>query len=516
MTPLLEQSFGIPVDASIAWMATLVESTLKCLLLVFCTLGLVTMVRRTSAAFRHLVWLSCLLSFALMPLLLHVVPRVTVEVPRLGATTIDAPPLAFDGQSLQALDERTGAYRSGQSDMGRANGSRPRVGWEQVAVGLAFVWFVGAAVLAGRVARAVLRARRLCRHGEPASRMLTDRVSELASRMGVRRGCPVRHSASVTSPLATGLFRPMLILPPAAERWSPSVLHAVLAHELAHVKRLDCLTGLLAHFICIVHWFNPGIWFVQRRILLEREHAADDVVLTQTTIRPSDYAGLLLNTANGTGVPILTNGPGTAALHNLAACRIQSVLSLQRRRGAPGRIHSSIVTLVSIILMSLVSTPTVRGIPAPPASVPQVYAPQRLSLLRPAQMIVEDRTGRMLGARSMRGDEVFTLLRPEVSFFVRGKVTLAPSKDRILSLSPGGFLAIEIGGEMSCDRIEFVRDQDGMILVCHTTAGRIQAYADSTDRLIRESIAALVETYLIPTPPALQHFFVVEDAVAER
>ena len=70
-----------------------------------------------------------------------------------------------------------------------------------------------------------------------------------------------------------------VLLPAEAEEWPEDRRRAVLLHELAHVKRRDCLSQLIAQLACAVHWFNPLIWLAGHRMLVERERACDDLAL---------------------------------------------------------------------------------------------------------------------------------------------------------------------------------------------------------------------------------------------
>jgi len=93
-----------------------------------------------------------------------------------------------------------------------------------------------------------------------------------------------------------GLWQPVILLPGDAGGWPPGRRRVVLLHELAHVRRHDCLTQVLAQAACALHWFNPLVWLAARRFAIERERACDDQVLEVGT-RASDYAEHLLEVA---------------------------------------------------------------------------------------------------------------------------------------------------------------------------------------------------------------------------
>ena len=74
-----------------------------------------------------------------------------------------------------------------------------------------------------------------------------------------------------------GLLAPNVILLPAdADSWGEDRLRAVLLHELAHIRRNDWESRLIAQIMCAVYWFNPLVWFAARRMQVEAERACDD------------------------------------------------------------------------------------------------------------------------------------------------------------------------------------------------------------------------------------------------
>ena len=96
-------------------------------------------------------------------------------------------------------------------------------------------------------------------------------------------------AAADCAPGVRGIVRPSLILPEGlSSALSESELAAVIAHELAHVQRRDNFTAALAHAVVSVFWFHPLLWWMERKMLAEREAACDEIVLASGA-RAEDY-----------------------------------------------------------------------------------------------------------------------------------------------------------------------------------------------------------------------------------
>ena len=108
------------------------------------------------------------------------------------------------------------------------------------------------------------------------------------------RAVTLATSERVSVPAAIGFFKPMIVLPAWALReLTPAELNVILLHEFAHLRRGDAWTNLLQKFVRAVFLFHPAVWWIERRLSLEREMACDDQVLAETA-NPRGYAKCLI------------------------------------------------------------------------------------------------------------------------------------------------------------------------------------------------------------------------------
>ncbi len=165
------------------------------------------------------------------------------------------------------------------------------------------VYLFGAwALIAGCSLLGVARAawhlhilRKRCTPIDPAE--LKPVLEETLRRYLMKRPVQLCTSEQLKVPTAIGLMKPAVVLP----RWvmqelSVPELNQILLHELAHLRRRDDWTNLIQQVVRALFFFHPAVWWIEKKIALEREMACDDAVLAETE-SPRAYAECLAHLA---------------------------------------------------------------------------------------------------------------------------------------------------------------------------------------------------------------------------
>jgi beta-lactamase regulating signal transducer with metallopeptidase domain/archaellum component FlaC len=141
------------------------------------------------------------------------------------------------------------------------------------------LWSLGAALLALRMALGMMWVGRI--GNSPSNGIDLNwqaRLDRLARSFGETRNIRLRVSSNLDSPVAAGWWRPIVLVPAALiARMPPDLLEALLAHELAHIKRHDYLVNLIQSTIEALLFYHPVVWWLSRQIRVEREQIADDL-----------------------------------------------------------------------------------------------------------------------------------------------------------------------------------------------------------------------------------------------
>src|SRR6266704_3083089 len=171
-----------------------------------------------------------------------------------------------------------------------------RAAIEPVLPWVVLAWFGGVVALSLRLASGWLMTRQLGRVGTSSvPDACVEAVARLAAQLRISRPVRVLGSAVVQVPAVIGWLRPLILLPASAlTGLTPLQLDALLAHELAHVRRYDYLVNLLQSAVETLLFYHPAAWWVSRRVREEREHCCDDLAVAACGGDAHVYAMALL------------------------------------------------------------------------------------------------------------------------------------------------------------------------------------------------------------------------------
>ena len=146
---------------------------------------------------------------------------------------------------------------------------------------LAATWLAGVAFFSIRLSRSWWWVRTLRTKGnELVDPTWMETLNDLRGRLEISRPVRLLKSALVEVPTVIGWLRPVILLPAATlTGLTPTQLEAILAHELAHVRRLDYLVNVFQCLIETLMFYHPAVWWISRCVREERENCCDDLVV---------------------------------------------------------------------------------------------------------------------------------------------------------------------------------------------------------------------------------------------
>jgi len=245
------------------------------------------------------------------------------------------------------------------------------------------VWACGVALLSLRLLWGYAKVSAMKRTGDAAEPAVLAMLARLSERAGVTRTVRVLISSLADGPSVIGALRPVILLPAAALLGlTPEQLEAVLAHELAHIRRYDYLVNIVQMLIETLFFYHPAVWWISGRIRQERELCCDDIAV-RSCGDAVGYARALTALErmrvmpHGNEAPSLALGAGDAPL----MYRIQRLLGAAPQYAEPERGPSRLPGIVAILLavvcfstdMNPVKAQASLPLPQPPApTVPPV------------------------------------------------------------------------------------------------------------------------------------------------
>ena len=258
-----------PLMHVVGW--TLIHFVWQGAVLAIAAAGVLRLCRHRSANARYAI--SCVVLAAMLAS-----PVITARV--LSSPGSVLAPVVNLPQTNPAPETVSTAARSGTGD-GFFSMQTVWTGVDTLLPVVVFVWLGGVTVLLVRMAGGLWHVRRLQVRALAATASRWQAAAErMASRLGVPVVVHVVESALVDTPTAVGWLRPVILLPIAAlANLSPSQVEAILAHELAHIRRHDYVINVAQTLAETLLFYHPGVWWVSGQVRAEREHCCDDVTV---------------------------------------------------------------------------------------------------------------------------------------------------------------------------------------------------------------------------------------------
>lgn len=343
------------------WFSFFLGLALKSTALLAAASLLAFLMRRMSAAARHLVWIAAAAAVLALPILSVSLPALRVPAPRAAAaitfqTTVLAtqPSAAMPASAIQPTHLATPVKAP----------AKP-LDWKLC---LMLLWATGAAIVFAQMLLACAAVWRLRRASPPFGPRELNLCQALAQALGIHRPVDVIETKTGSMPMTFGVLRSAIFMPSDAAEWNEDRRRMVLLHELAHVRRGDAAARLLARTALSLYWWNPLAWKAWSGFLKEQERAADDLVLTAGA-SAADYAGHLLAVARAMQSSDPEGWPAIAmARPSQLEGRLAAILDSGIRRKAPGRVAALLAIFAAIAILTPLAA--IRAQEPQPAPVP--------------------------------------------------------------------------------------------------------------------------------------------------
>jgi beta-lactamase regulating signal transducer with metallopeptidase domain len=282
-----------------------------------------------------------------------------LAAPRISASTIS---LASAPRSPDVVARDVAATSAVRASAGRSR-------LDAVLPAIVLLWLIGVALLQLRLIGGWWRVRRLHRASLATTPSAWQAMMEpLAKRLGLRHLVHVVETHAVDVPTVIGWWRPVILLPVGAlAGLTPGQADAILVHELAHIRRHDYLVNALQHVTETLLFYHPAVWWISRRMRIEREQCCDALVV-QLCGDPIDYAAALAELEGSRSRRLVL---AVAATDGSLVHRIRVLLGAQPSHQQP--LADALVTALVVVALVVVTGGGYRWpVSAVRASVPPV------------------------------------------------------------------------------------------------------------------------------------------------
>lgn len=220
---------------------------------------------------------------------------------------------------------------------------------------LLFAWLIGVTFFSVRLGVACHRIHRIRTQGELLDDFaLRSQMEKICRRLAIQKSIQLYVSRHISTPTTIGWIKPIVLLPAtAATGLTADQLTAVLAHELAHIRRGDFLVNMIQSLIEVIFFFHPVVWWISSQIREERENCCDDLVTSRLSSKKT-YAESLLKLAEAQSAP----NPALNANGGKLLNRIQRLVNpCQRKESSPWLAFCIATACMAFLVLALNTTP---------------------------------------------------------------------------------------------------------------------------------------------------------------
>lgn len=289
---------------------------------------LVTLLRHRSASLRAMLMAMCLSSLLALPLM-------WVSLPKWEALPQEMTVMPYFPMQLPAISQDQLAEKSVTTTDSNTTTPATTWTWGQVNAGVTKIWQLGLVLCICPLVLGLVMLRRVAKLATPViDEAWHQLLAQCMNRLAIKQHVLLLQSDKHTMPMTWGWWRAKLLIPTEANDWPMDKRRVMLLHELAHIKRRDCLLAAWCQIACAMHWFNPLAWWALKRLRNLREEACDNVVLgVMEQDKASDYAQHLLDIAANLHSPVLANHASIAmARKSSLENRLLAILDPRKHR----------------------------------------------------------------------------------------------------------------------------------------------------------------------------------------
>lgn len=259
---------------------------------------------------------------------------------------------------------------------------------------LVVAWSAGVGLMSLRLCLGLAWVARLRRQALAAPAIWQARLDALALRMGLHRPVPLKLHAGLGSPVVLGCWRPIVLLPASLLSGMPvPLLEALLAHELAHVRRWDYLVNLLQSLVEALLFFHPVVWWLSARMRVERELVADE--LAAQALQDPQQLATALHALSLQAATLSQPGLALSARGGVLLTRIRRLMAPAPDTGSWKLALPALLLACATVLLQAHGKPAVSGATLADAAASMLELPVNAKHM----LVFDDSSGKVLMAK---------------------------------------------------------------------------------------------------------------------